>query len=264
MYALYRGDKLSGLVLLDGSAQPSRLSEAQYLDGGQNQFGPTAGLRDLEAGRALPYISLFGLGPLQFAQAEAQAFMAAQAPLADAPAGWASWRASRMAAALSRIDERYQPFPIFAVALGTARAREGFSLISLFFGNLGYTVRGPRGGRVEWIDTGEATDPLEFLSLYATPQTGFSEWFFPYRLTLDLGAWSLAVPELRPRRLPYGVLALGADRGLLPRVESFAGLGEVLLDTRLEVQILPGLTHLDLLTGRSGLAVGPIAGYLGQ
>lgn len=95
--------------------------------------------------------------------------------------------------------------------------QEGFNLLGLFFGNLIYTVRGLRGKRVEWLDTAEATDPFEFLRLYARPTAGFSEWFFPYRLALDIEAWQIAVPALQPRALPYPVLALGAGRGLLPR-----------------------------------------------
>jgi len=262
LFALYRPEQLSGLILLDGSANLLSLSEEQYHGGADTPFGHTPGLDALNAGQAPPYISLLGLDPRGLAQAEAQAFMAAQSPGADAPPGWVPWRASRIAAALYRVDDRYQPFPAFSVSVGQAVGREGFNLLGFLFGNLTYTVRGPRGKRVEWQDTGEATDPLEFLRLYANPSTGFSEWFFPYRLTLDIGAWQVAMPELKPRTLPYPVLALGAGRGLLPRAEDFAGLSSVFPGSGFDVRILPGLTHLDLLTGRNGPAVGPIAQYL--
>lgn len=159
LFALYRPQKLWGLILLDGTPNLIRFGEEQYRNGGNGQFGPTPGLNQLLEGKAPPYITLFGLDPIGFAQAEAQAFMAAQAPQADAPPGWAPWRASRVAAALYRVDDRYQPFPVFAVSLGRAVGREGFSLFGFFFGNLTYTVRGPRGGRVEWQDTGEANRP---------------------------------------------------------------------------------------------------------
>ncbi|HEU4740257.1 MAG TPA: alpha/beta fold hydrolase [Meiothermus sp.] len=261
LFALYC-ENLAGLILLDGSPNLIRVSQEQYRSGGSSQFGRTPGLDELLSGKAPPYITLFGLDPMGFAQAEAQAFMAAQAPQADAPPGWAPWRASRIAAALYRVDDRYQPFPVFSVSLGRAVGREGFNLLGFFFNNLTYTVRGPRGNRVEWQDTGEATDPLEFLRLYANPTTGFSEWFFPYRLTLDIGAWEVAVPQLKPRTLPYPVLALGAGRGLLPGPENFAGLSSVFPGSSFDVRILPGLTHLDLLTGRNGPAVGPITQYL--
>lgn len=265
LYALYRAEKLSGLILLDGAPNLVRVTREQYLNGdpgGQLGFGPAPGLNDLLAGKALPYTALFGLDPRSFAQAEAQAFMAAQDPDADAPPGWVKYRSSRQAAALARIAARYQPVPIFAVSVGRAEAREGINLLGLFFHSLSFTVRGPRGSRVEWLDTGEATDPLEFLGLYAHPETGFSEWFFPYRLTLDLSAWDVAMPELKPRTLPFPVLALGAGGGLLQKAESFQALGDVLPGTKTDIRILPGLTHLDLLTGRNGPAVGPMAEYL--
>ena len=169
-----------------------------------------------------------------------------------------------MAATLSRIDERYQPFNVFAVSVGQANGREGINIAGFLFNTLTYTIRGPRGQRVEWLDNGEPTEPLEFLRLYANRQTGFSEWFFPYRLSLDVGAWAHALPELQARTLPYPVLALGAGRGLLPNPQSFARMNEVLLGTPSQVQILPGLTHLDILTSRNGAAVGPIAEYLAK
>lgn len=261
LYGLYRPDSINGLVFLDGAPRGSSSLE-QYLNGSNNLLGRSAGLNELLAGQASPYISLLGLGPQGFAQAEAQAFMAAQNPNADSPNGWTPYRSSRMAATLSRIDERYQPFSVFAVSVGQANGREGINIAGFLFNTLIYTIRGPRGQRVEWRDNGEPTEPLEFLQLYANRQTGFSEWFFPYRLSLDAGAWAHAMPELQARTLPYPVLALGAGRGLLPNPQSFARMNEVLLGTPSQVQILTGLTHLDILTSRNGAAVGPIAEYL--
>ncbi|ADD28924.1 alpha/beta hydrolase [Meiothermus ruber] len=262
LYALYRGDTIHGLILLDGAPRLIPLTREQYLGGTEGGFGRLAGLNELLEGKAPPYINAFGLNPRGFAQAEAQAFMTAQNPQADAPAGWAPFRASRLAAALYRVDERYALSPIFAVSVGQATGREGINLLSLAVGSLVYTIRGPRGGRVEWRDTGEATDPLEFISAYANPVTGFSEWFFPYRLLLDIAAYDTAMPELQPRSVPYPVLALGAGRGLLPQVSNFRSVGEVFPNSSLDLRILPGLTHLDILTSRRGDAVGPIAQYL--
>ncbi|RMH54076.1 MAG: alpha/beta fold hydrolase [Deinococcus-Thermus bacterium] len=264
LFALYRGDKLDGLVLLDGAPRLLAVGPQAYLEGAQGPFGRLPGLNDLLSGRAPPYVAAFGLGPAALAQAEAQAFMTALDPGADAPPGWVAFRSSRLAATLYRVDERYALFPAFAVSAGQAVAREGLSLFGLALGRLAYTIRGPRGGRVEWWDTGEATDPLEFVQLYATPTTGFSEWFFPYRLALDIAAFEAAMPGLRPRRLPYPVLALGAGRGLLPRDEDFANAGAFFPETPFEVRVLPDLTHLDLLTNRYGAAIQPIANYLAR
>ena len=264
LFALRRGEKLQGLILLDGAPRLLPLTAEQYLNGTEGGFGRLAGLKELLEGKAPPYINFFGLNPVGFAQAEAQAYMTAQDPQADAPPGWAPFPASRLAAALYRVDERYALSPIFAVSVGQATGREGINLLSLFTGSLAYTIRGPRGPRVEWRDNGEPTDPLEFVGLYANPTTGFSEWFFPYRLSLDISAYQVAMPELGPRSLPYPVLALGAGRGLLPKAESFASATEVFPGSSLDVRILPGLTHLDILTSRKGDAVGPIAQYLRQ
>ncbi|RDI96002.1 alpha/beta fold hydrolase [Meiothermus sp. QL-1] len=263
LFALYRPEKLQGLILLDGAPRLVSVGAEAYLEGVQGPLGRLPGLNDLLAGRTPPYVAAFGLDPVGLALAEAQAYMAAQAPEADAPPGWVPFRSSRLAAALYRVDDRYAPSPIFAVSLGQAVAREGLSLLGLLGGNRVYTIRGPRGRRVEWRDTGEATDPMEFIRLYANPLTGFSEWFFPYRLLLDIAAFEVALPGLRPRPLPYPVLALGAGRGLLPRAEDFRSTAEFFPNTPLEVRVLPGLTHLDLLTSRNGEAVGPIAAYLG-
>ncbi len=262
LFALYRPDKISGLILLDGAPRLVPLSAEQYFNGTEGGLGRLAGLNELLAGKAPPYINAFGLNPVGFAQAEAQAFLTAQNPQADALPGWVPFRASRLAAALYRVDERYALSPIFAVSVGQAVGREGINLLSLVVGSLVYTIRGPRGGRVEWRDSGEATDPLEFIASYASPTTGFSEWFFPYRLSLDISAYEVAMPELKPRSVPFPVLALGAGRGLLPQVGNFRSVAEVFPNTPLDIRILPGLTHLDILTSRHGDAVGPIAQYL--
>jgi pimeloyl-ACP methyl ester carboxylesterase len=262
LFALYRPDKISGLILLDGAPRLVPLTAEQYFNGTEGGFGRLAGLNELLAGKAPPYINAFGLNPVGFAQAEAQAFMAAQNPQADAPPDWASFRSSRLAAALYRVDDRYALSPIFAVSVGQSTGREGISLLSVVVGSVVYTIRGPRGSRVEWRDSGEATDPLEFIASYANPVTGFSEWFFPYRLSLDISAYDIAMPELRPRQLPFGVLALGAGRGLLPQIGSFQSVREVFPNSNLDIRILPNLTHLDILTSRNGDAVGPIAQYL--
>ena len=66
---------------------------------------------------------------------------------------------------------------------------------------------------------------------------------------------------LKPRALPYPVLALWAVRGLYPRAEDFR-LVELFPGTEARAQVLPGLTHLDLLTEREGRTAGLILRYL--
>lgn len=262
-YAQRYGEKLSGLIWLDGAPNTNYSSEEQYRKGGQGAFGNTAGLEQLMSGQARPYVQAFFLDPAFLARSEALAYMASLNPTGDAPAGAVKFRSSLEAAALSQIDDRYNTISLFSVAAGQARAREGFNLLALLQGSLKYSVRGALvGQRVEWIDTGEATDPREFLQAYANLNTGFGEWFFPYRLSLDLGAWSLAVPELKPRKLSFPILALGAGKGIVTQPQRFQAAQPVFPDTPIQTRILPDLTHLDILSGRRGPAVPAIVAYL--
>ncbi|WP_337845435.1 alpha/beta fold hydrolase [Thermus sp.] len=259
LYAFQHGEKLKGLVLLDGTLNPPLLGKEALERGRETPFGPLPGLADLLAGRADPVFRLPFLGPKALALAEAEAFLAAQRPLETVPFG--PHRATREARALLRVDDDYSLFPLFAVSVGQAWAREGFSLLGLLQGRLVRTVRGPREGVIRWQDTGEATDPRAFLRAFAQEGTGFSEWYFPLRLLLEIGGYPEVLPGLRPRTLPYPVLGLGAGRGLLPWAEGFR-LPELFPRTPTRTEVLPGLTHLDLLTEREGRTARAILDYL--
>jgi len=258
LYAWLHGEKLGGLVLLDGSLGLVQVSREAFLEGQDTPFGRLPGLKALLAGEASPVFGAF-LTPKDLALAEAEAYLAAKRP--EEPVPFGPYRATREALALLRVDDHYSLFPVFSVSVGRAWAREGLSLLGLLQGRLVLTVRGPRDGLVRWRDTGEATDPRAFLRAYARPETGFSEWYFPYRLLLEIGGYPYVLPGLKPRALPYPVLALGAGRGLFPDPQGFR-LGEVFPGTPAEAKVLPGLTHLDLLTEREGRTAGFLLRYL--
>ncbi|GLV48975.1 alpha/beta hydrolase [Thermus sp. LT1-2-5] len=259
LYAYAHGEKLRGLLLLDGTLGLVNLSREALLRGQDTPLGRLPGLEDLLAGRASPVLRLPGLGPKELALAEAEAFLAARRP--EEPVPFGPYRATREAKALLRVDDHYSPFPIFSVSAGRAYAREGLSLWGLLQGRLQLTVRGPRRGPIAWRDTGEATDPRAFLRAFAREETGFSEWYFPYRLLLEVGGYPHVRPDLGPRSLPYPVLALGAGRGLVSRPEGFR-LAELFPKTPGLVEVLPGLTHLDLLTEREGRTARALRDYL--
>lgn len=260
LYAWAHGEKLAGLALLDGSL-PDPVSLESFQKGIVTPFGSFPGLEALLSGRADPVFRTPFLSPKDLALAEAEAFLAAKRPLEPVPLG-AYW-ATREARALLKVDDHYSLFPTFSASVGRAWAREGLSLLGLLQGRVVYTVRGPRGRVVEWRDTGEATDPRAFLEAYARPETGFSEWYFPYRLLLEIGGYPHVGLGLRPRTLPYPVLAIGAERGLVPEARGFR-LGEVFPGTPAQVQILGGTTHLDLLTEREGRTARALLAYLGR
>ncbi|GAA5335319.1 MULTISPECIES: alpha/beta fold hydrolase [Thermus] len=259
LYAWAHGEELAGLVLLDGTLGLVSLSREAFLKGQDTPFGRLPGLEDLRSGRASPVFQAPGLSPRDLALAEAEAFLAGRRPEELVPFG--PYRATREAKALLRVDDHYSPFPTFSVSVGRAWAREGLSLLGLLQGRLVLTVRGARAGPIRWRDTGEATDPRAFLRAFARAETGFSEWYFPYRLLLEVAGYPHVRPDLRPRPLPYPVLALGAGRGLVDRPEGFR-LPELFPETLLQAQVLPGLTHLDLLTEREGRTARALRAYL--
>ncbi|APD10304.1 MULTISPECIES: alpha/beta fold hydrolase [Thermus] len=259
LYAWAHGEKLLGLVLLDGTLGLVTLSREAFLRGQETPLGPLPGLEDLLSGRASPVFRLPGLSPRDLALAEAEAFLAGKRP--EEPVPFGPYRATREAKALLRVDDHYSPFPLFSVSAGRAWAREGLSLLGLLQGRLTLTVRGPRAGPIRWRDTGEATDPRAFLKAFAREETGFSEWYFPYRLLLEVAGYPYVRPDLKPRPLPYPVLALGAGRGLVDRPEAFR-LPELFPETPSKAQVLPGLTHLDLLTEREGRTARALRDYL--
>ncbi|WP_105317322.1 alpha/beta hydrolase [Thermus tenuipuniceus] len=260
LYAFRHGEKLKGLILLDGDLPPQPLPREVLERGGYvTPLGRLPGLEDLLRGQADPVFRLPFLTPKDLAMAEAEAFLAARRPLEPVPYG--PYRATREARALLRVDDHYSLFPTFSVSAGRAWAREGLSLLGLLQGRFVFTVRGPRGRAVEWRDTGEATDPRAFLRVFARPETGFSEWYFPYRLLLEVAGYPHVAPDLKPRTLPYPVLALGAGRGLVTHSEGFR-LAETFPNTPARAQVLPGLTHLDLLTERHGYTAKALLGYV--
>ncbi len=259
LYAYAHGEKLAGLVLLDGALNPVSLSREALEEGYSTPLGRIPGLREIRSGSASPVFAAPFLSPKDLALAEAEAFVAALRPLEAVPLG--PHLATREARALLRVDDHYSLFPIFSVSAGRAWAREGFSLLGLLQGRLVHTVRGPRGKVVAWQDTGEATDPRAFLRVFTRPETGFSEWYFPYRLLLEIAGYPHVRPTLKPRTLPYPILALGAGRGLITTREGFR-LEETFPKTPGQALILPGLTHLDLLTEREGRTARLLLDYL--
>jgi pimeloyl-ACP methyl ester carboxylesterase len=176
LYAWLHGEKLEGLVLLDGSLGLVQVSREAFLEGQDTPFGRLPGLKALLAGEASPVFGAF-LTPKDLALAEAEAYLAARRP--EEPVPFGPYRATREALALLQVDDHYSLFPVFSVSAGRAWAREGLSLLGLLQGRLVLTVRGPRDGLVRWRDTGEATDPRAFLRAYARPRPAFPSGISP-------------------------------------------------------------------------------------
>ncbi|HWG85632.1 MAG TPA: hypothetical protein VNT60_09145, partial [Deinococcales bacterium] len=147
-------EDLAGLVLLDGAPGAggfASVSEASYRDGSGGPFGSRiAGVRDLEAGKASPFLAAPGFDAAGFARATAAAFLAARDPGGDSPGGVVPYPASNLAAAMLQVDDDYALVETFSATAGRADASVGPNLLALFTRGLGglrvASVLGPAPG----------------------------------------------------------------------------------------------------------------------
>jgi hypothetical protein len=274
---------LAGLVLLDGAPGAlgfERVDEDSYRNGLDGFFGArTPGIAALEGGQANPFLGTMGLDAFGFARSAAAALLASLDPHGDSPGGIVPYPASNLAAALVQIDDDYALVDIFSASAGRAEARLGANVLALFVRGLeglrAASVVGPAEGkaRVEWLapapdDPKELTDPLDLVRSYHVGQADFAEWYFPVRLTLDVAAANLEAPEwargnlplTRLRGMPLPVLALVASRGIATAEDAFSPL-QAVTGKGVERRVLPGYTHLDVLTARSSLVADEIAAF---
>lgn len=285
LYAGYDFDGVAGardvrgLVLLDGApgrtaAQPGGLSPADYQNGFSAGFAVSPGLGALAAN---PYVQTSFYGPTLAAKAAAQARLAAQDPGAVSPGGLTDFPASNIAAAMLSIDARYAALPFMAVTTGKAvGVRETLSLPALALGGArGWLARAAAGlidpaQPAEWQqDDGAPTDAQDFVSRFWTPQSDFTEWYFPYRLTLDVSAagvntvgtqFAQVLPELHTSGVQVPILGVSAGNGITTPDDYRAYAEQA--HSPLTVRSLPGYAHLDVLTAREPTLAGWIVDWV--
>jgi pimeloyl-ACP methyl ester carboxylesterase len=271
---------LDGLVMLDGvpggTGVNGAITEQQYLDGGNGFFGlRSPGIRELEAGKVTPYFEALSYTPANLAKLSAAALLAAFDPDGDSPGGILPYASSNLAAAMITGDDNYALVSTFSITAGRARgaklAINGLAVIlSGFAGFQTPEITGPNDGvrRVEWeiptsTDPREHTDPNDFVARFWTPNADFQEWYFPARLSLEIGVVGLESPPWIREKLPLThlqevgipILAVRAGRGIVTAPNAFDAF-ERKLGRKLEIKDLPGYTHLDVLAARANALVG--------
>jgi hypothetical protein len=265
---------VDGLLLIDGVAGRTNaetgISQAEYEAGTPGPFGIRgAGQRGLESGTDLPYFSAFGFDPNGLAKLGAAALLASFDPNGDSPGGVVPYPASNLAAALVAGDDQYALVNAFAVSAGYAtNAKFSINVLSWFVGGWALVVDGAADGarRVEWHtpapnDPNELTDPLDFATRFYNPHADFQEWYFPARLSLDIGAVGIEAPIWAREKLrvwhvgstKIPVLAIRGGRGIVPE-NGYAPL-ERKMGQRIDVRTLPNMTHLDVLSARANKSV---------
>ncbi len=276
---------LAGLVMIDsvpGNSGNNPITEQQYLEGSDGFFGiRTAGVNELEAGAATPYFEALTYSPSNLAKLGVAALLAAFDPNGDSPGGIVPYPASNMAAAMITGDDNYALVNIFSItagkAIGTKLAINGLAVIlSGFAGFQTPEIIGPLepATRVDWEspsqdDPLEHTDPLDFATRFWTPNADFQEWYFPTRLTLEVGVVGLESPIWAREKLPLShmkdinipIIAFRAGRGIVTAPNAFEAL-EQTLGRKIEVRDLPGYTHLDILAARANALGGWLIDFM--
>ena len=270
-YAAYRfpeglGDaQLDGLLLLDGTL------------GRTGAFGLTAGLSlgnlelipsatGYDAGRGAPFLS-FGLGPGFYAQQEARALLARFRP--DALAPDTAFPETNLAYVGVRADEDYAASATFSASLGEAvGARYGGNLLAFLIdgpqSSSSRSVAGVAAGfdKVSWSPgdpAREFTDMSAYLRARVTPRSDFNEWYFPLRLLVDMSELPLDLSSRKDfaphREVTVPTLAIGAGRGLVTSLDGFSAYSNLRASALFSSYVIPGFTHIDIVTARENPVV---------
>jgi len=279
-------DLLAGLVLVDGAQGEMPLTETDYLEGGGGGFTPFDGVPEIRTGNR--YIALPLLGVSVYAQAEIVAMAAALAPEEVRMGDRDRDRVLGTLLSVSRLPPMTNEA---AFGLGFDDASNGLSFAAVSMGTpvgpvepymsaFGSTLERPSDRTVTytWIDALDAMPPehtpVQNLAeaWYAGP-TNFAEWYFPARLTVDLGACGgLAIAEmgwhdafgLRCRAgatMDAPVLAIAAGLRDVASYEASRGRGAPVgagrpsagatrdTDAAYRIVDVTFMTHIDPLTG---------------
>lgn len=270
LYTAYRvepgasgADFIDGLVLLDGTL--GRTGAFERPDEALRLFGITLvpSLDDVLAGRVAPFFDL-GLIPNSFVRRGVVAHLARYAPDADAPPGLSEFPISNEALAGLRADDEYAPAAVFSASVGEARFAEfDGNLLAVILGGLegarSRSVVGvaPGAERVEWWGGDprrEHTDLADLLRAWTYWATDFSEWYFPAHLGVEITLLDIGLLD-DPRFVPNDAictptLAFAASRGLVTTLQGFQSYANVRYGSPIGAYLLPGYTHLDVVTAR--------------
>jgi len=271
LYAAYRFDGglgdtfLDGLLLLDGTL------------GRTGAFGLTRGLllgnlelvppgSGYDEGRGPPYLPAVA-GPGLFPRLEALALMARFRP--DALSPDTAFPVTNLARFALQADEDFAPSAIPSVSIGEAvGARYGGNLAAFLIdgpqSSSSRTVVGVADGfeAVSWTQGDlerEHTDVSAYLRARVQLESDFNEWYFPLRLLVDISELPLDLrgrDDFSPHReVSAPTLSIGAGRGLVARVDGFSAYSNLRAGALFSSYVVPGYTHLDIVSARENPVV---------
>lgn len=280
LYGAYRfegglgDDFIDGLLLLDGSL------------GRTGSFGITGGLTlgELELipdaagydeGRGSPYLS-GGIGPASFAASEARALLARFRP--DEVAPDTHFPITNEARVGFIADEGYALSAILAASLGEpVGARYGGNVAAFALdgweSRTSRTIAGVADGfsAVGWTQEGAAreyTDMRTYLRARVIGESNWNEWYFPLRLLVDMSELPLELSDRNDfsahSEVTAPTLALGAGRGLVGSLDGFSAYSNMRASALFSSYVVPGYTHLDIVSARENPLVPLFSRWLGQ
>lgn len=267
-------DFIEGMVLIDGvlGRTGGFAQEVTTLRLGSFELLP--GLEDLKAGRGAPYSALL-LPPESYARREALSLLARFDPEGLAPEGLETFPLTNMAVVGIHDDDSYSNFIPFSSSFGEAvgatfSGNLGAALLAGTDGFYSKSVSGVAAGYdvVSWRrDDSSIVSPSELMEAWATPDTNRSEWYFPLRLALEVPYYDMRlenVPGYLPTKdIRTPTLAVGAGRGMVTSLESFAAYNNLRMGSLFSMYILPGYTHLDIIYAERNPLVGMMKVWLG-
>ncbi len=298
-------ERLSGLVLLEGAPNPQDPTEipkqSAYEQSGLNVGGSRASVHSLRSGDPVVSLKPFVTTDL-FVTAEILGMRvsslvgAGQEPSPDADLitsfftllfGLPTVPPGTNSAALGfGFDNDYEPLSFARVSMGEAIGPVGPNPNAAFLS--GFV--GPNDHLLAPIDAQamydwtpaveqavpEPTDMQTFAHILFAGPTNFIEWYFPARLTLDVGVtdslnvqptgdwrkdvYGLAVTE--NARVDVPVFAVGGSKGLVPDLGAYdpyrQSIAPVLrngtrrdaVDAGFQTRLMPNYVHLDVITAR--------------
>ena len=280
LYAAYRfedglGDTfLDGLLLLDGTL--GRTGAFGLTDGlllGNLELVPPGSGYD--AGRGPPYVP-FGAGPDYYTRLETRALLARFKP--DELAPDTAFPVTNRAFFGVRADDDYAGSAAFSASVGEAvGARYGGNLTAFLTGGPESSSSRSVVGVADGFDavTWTAADPeREYTDLdaYLRARVGllsdYNEWYFPLRLLVDMGELPLDLADrddfAAHSEVSAPTLAVGAGRGLVTREGGFSAYSNLRASALFSSYVVPGYTHLDIVSARDNPVVPLFSRWLGQ
>ena len=145
------------------------------------------------------------------------------------------------------------------------------------------TVAGVAPGfdRVSWSPGDperEHTAMSAYLRARVTSRSDFNEWYFPLRLLVDMSELPLELSsrtDFAPHSfVPHNfaphsevtapTLAIGAGRGLVTSLDGFSAYSNLRASALFSSYVIPGFTHIDIVTARENPVVPLFDRWLAQ